>query len=116
MVNLVKSDFFPFVAWGLRLTGNNNLPYLFNAIPDVSKENNSYKTMSDIKRGFGLTNEEVKFIEDNFHVYEYENKDIFENCGKNNKKDVSSNIRKTMSSTKKRPNKSTKNRKNRKQK
>lgn len=116
VVNLVKSGFFPFVAWGLRLTGNNNLPYLFNAIPDVSKENNSYKTMSDIKRGFGLTNEEVKFIEDNFHVYEYENKDIFENCGKNNKKDVSSNIRKTMSSTKKRPNKSTKTRKNRKQK
>lgn len=80
MVNLTKSKFFPFVAWGLRLTGNNNLPYLFNALPDISKEKNEYKTMDDIKRGFGLTNDEIKFIDDNFHSYEYENKDIIENC------------------------------------
>ena len=79
-VNLTKSKFFSFIAWGLRLTGNNNLPYLFNAIPNISKENNQYKTMDDIKRGFGLTNEEVKFIDDNFHTYEYENKDIIEKC------------------------------------
>ena len=30
LVDFVKSDFFPFIAWGLRLTGNNNLPYLFD--------------------------------------------------------------------------------------
>jgi hypothetical protein len=80
VVNLIESDFFPFITWGLRLTGNNNLPYLFESIPDISKENNSYKTMSDIKNGFGLTNDEVKFIEEHFHRYEYENKDIFEPC------------------------------------
>lgn len=80
IVNLTKSKFFSFVAWGLRLTGNNNLPYLFNAIPNISTEKNQYKTMDDIKRGFGLTNEEIKFIEDNFHTYEYENKDIIEKC------------------------------------
>jgi len=82
IVNLISGDLFPFIAWGLRLTGNNNLPYLFNAIPDISKENNSYKSMDEIKRGFGFTNAEIKFIEDHFHRYEYENKDIFENCGK----------------------------------
>ena len=80
IVNLTKSKFFSFIAWGLRLTGNNNLPYLFNAIPNISKENNKFKTMDDIKRGFGLTNEEVKFIDDNFHSYEYENRDIIEKC------------------------------------
>jgi hypothetical protein len=82
IVNLTKSKFFSFVAWGLRLTGNNNLPYLFNAIPDISKDQNQYKTMDDIKRGFGLTNEEFKFIDNNFHTYEYENKDNFEKCSK----------------------------------
>lgn len=85
IVNLIKGDFFPFIAWGLRLTGNNNLPYLFNAVPNISKENNSYNTMSDIKRGFGLTNDEIKFISDNFKSYFFENKDIFENCGKTRK-------------------------------
>lgn len=80
IVNLVQSKFFSFVAWGLRLTGNNNLPYLFNALPDVSKETNKYKTLDDIKHGFGLTNEEIEFIDKNFSIYEYENKDIIEKC------------------------------------
>jgi len=48
IVNLTKSKFFSFVAWGLRLTGNNNLPYLFKAIPNISKDHNPYKTMDDI--------------------------------------------------------------------
>ena len=84
VVNLVENKFFSFVAWGLRLTGNNNLPYLFNAMPDISKEDNSYKTLIDIKRGFGLTNKEIKFIDENFHTYEYVNKDIIEKCNKTN--------------------------------
>jgi hypothetical protein len=83
VVNLMKSDFFPFVAWGLRLTGNNNLPYLFNAIPNVSKESNSYATMNDIKKGFDLTDAEVKFITDNFHKYESKDVDVIEKCVKN---------------------------------
>jgi len=82
IVNLVQSSLFTFIAWGLRLTGNNNLPYLFNAIPDVSKESNTYKTIEDIKRGLGLTNEEISFINENFEVYQYENKDIIEPCKK----------------------------------
>jgi hypothetical protein len=85
IVNFINSDFFPFLAWGLRFTGNNNLPYLFNSVPDISKENNSYKNMDDIKRGLGLTEKEVKFIEEHFHRYEYENKDIIEKCVKSNK-------------------------------
>ena len=86
VVNLVKSKMFSFIAWGLRLTGNNNLPYLFQSVPDISKDNNSYKTMDDIKRGLGLTNEELSFIDEHFHVYEYENKDIVEKCQTTTKK------------------------------
>ncbi len=81
VVNLIDSKFFSFVAWGLRLTGNNNLPYLFNAIPDVSKDkSNNYKTLNDIKKGFNLNNDEIKFIDDHFKLYHYENKDIVESC------------------------------------
>ena len=83
VVNLIKSDFFPFIAWGLRLTGNNNLPYLFNAIPDISKDNNSYSSMNDIKRGFGLNESEIKFVEDNFKVYSYKDVDLIEKCVRN---------------------------------
>ena len=92
---LLKSDFFSFIAWGLRLTGNNNLPYLFNAIPNISKEHNQFKTMEQIKHSFELTNEEVKFIQNNFHAYKYEDKDIFEKCGKNTQKQLSSSKTKT---------------------
>jgi hypothetical protein len=91
-VNLINSKMFSFIAWGLRLTGNNNLPYLFNAIPDISKDtHNSFKTMTDIKKGFGLTDSEIKFIEDNFHTYEYQNKDIFEKCSGTRKKSPTKN-------------------------
>ena len=96
VVNLVKSKFFPFIAWGLRLTGNNNLPYLFNAVPDISKEQNSYSSMADIKRGLQLTNEEVEFIDEHFHAYEYANKDIFENCGKKKTRNKRTTHTKTM--------------------
>lgn len=94
IVNLAESKFFSFVAWGLRLTGNNNLPYLFNAIPDISKEHNSYKTLKDIQLGFGLTNKEIEFIDENFHTYEYENKDMIENCNKSNTRKANKNIKK----------------------
>lgn len=83
LVNLTKTNFFTFVAWALRLTGNNNLPYLFNAIPDISKESNSYGSMSEIKKGFGLTEAEIKFINSNFHVYEYKDVDLIEKCVRN---------------------------------
>jgi hypothetical protein len=83
LVNLLESDVFSFIAWGLRLTGNNNLPYLFDAVPNVGKESNKYSTMTEIKKGLGLTAEEVKFIEDHFHKYEYKDVDIFEKCVRN---------------------------------
>lgn len=83
LVHLLSSAFFSFIAWGLRLTGNNNLPYLFDAIPNVSKEANPYETMADIKRGFQLTAEEVKFIESHFSAYEYKDTDIIEKCVRN---------------------------------
>ena len=86
IVNLLQSPFFSFVAWGLRLTGNNNLPYLFNAIPDIRSESNPYKTMADIKKGFHLTASEVTFINDHFHKYEYNNVDIVEKCNTKKKK------------------------------
>ena len=80
LVNLLQSDFFAFLAWGLRLTGNNNLPYLFDAVPNIRKEKNSYKTMKDIATGFHLTAAEVKWITDHFHKYTYEDVDIIEPC------------------------------------
>lgn len=88
IVNIVKSKFFSFVVWGLRLTGNNNLPYLFSAIPDISKEMNMYDSLDKIKSGFNLTNNEIKFIDDNFHSYEYKDIDIIENCAKKTRKNV----------------------------
>ncbi len=100
VVNLVTSNFFSFVAWGLRLTGNNNLPYLFNAVPDISKETNSYKTMSDIKKGFNLTDKEIQFINDNFHEYEYKDVDIIEKCTKTRKTSPSNKKSKTQKAKK----------------
>ena len=83
LVNLLQSDFFAFIAWGLRLTGNNNLPYLFDYVPNVASEKNTYQTMEDIRKGFHLTAEEVTFIRTHFHKYEYENVDIIEKCVRN---------------------------------
>lgn len=82
VVQLLTGDFFSFIAWGLRLTGNNNLPYLFDYVPDVSKEKNGYKTMDQIKQGFQLTAAEVAFITKYFHRHEYTNTDLIEPCKK----------------------------------
>jgi hypothetical protein len=71
---------------GLRLTGNNNLPYLFDALPDIRKEKNSYKTMKDIATGFHLTEKEVAWIQDHFHEYEYTNVDLIEPCVRSTRK------------------------------
>ena len=61
---MVMPNIAAFIAWGLRLTGNNNLPYIFNAIPDISKENNSYSTLLDIKKE--LLNTEKSILEIDF--------------------------------------------------
>jgi hypothetical protein len=80
LVQLLQSALFSFIAWGLRLTGNNNLPYLFDYVPDVGKEKHAYATMKDIQTGFHLTAAEVKFITEYFHYYEYNDVDIIEKC------------------------------------
>ena len=90
IVNLLKSDFFAFIAWGLRLTGNNNLPYLFTSVPDISKEKNEYNTMKHIQKGFNLTANEMAFIQQHFHAYTYDNKDIYDNLCKGKTKKISS--------------------------
>ena len=83
VVNFMESDIFSFIAWGLRLTGNNNLPYMFDAVPNLAKESNTYSSMKDIKKGLSLTSDEVDFIEKNFHRYEYKDVDIIEKCVRN---------------------------------
>ena len=80
IVNLIMSDFFTFIAWGLRLTGNNNLPYLFEYVPNISKEKNPYKTLDQIKEGLHLTSAEISFIKEYFHRYIYKDIDIIEKC------------------------------------
>lgn len=81
IVALLQSVLFSFIAWGLRLTGNNNLPYMFDAIPDVGKDNgHSYKTLDDIQNALGLTKKEIAFITDHFHIYEYKDVDLIEPC------------------------------------
>jgi hypothetical protein len=86
LVNFLQSDFFSFVAWGLRLTGNNNLPYLFDYVPQLGKEKNPYRTMEDIRRGLGLTAAEVAFVTSNFHRYTYADVDLIEPCVRSTRK------------------------------
>jgi hypothetical protein len=77
LVQLMMSDFFPFIAWGLRLTGNNNLPYLFDYMPQVT---GSLKTLEQIQSAFGLTQSEIQFVREHFAAYSYQDKDILEPC------------------------------------
>jgi len=86
LVHLLESDFFSFIAWGLRLTGNNNLPYLFDYVPQVGSDKNEYRTMEDIRRGLGLTAEEIAFVKKHFHHYTYQDVDLIEKCVKGTQK------------------------------
>jgi hypothetical protein len=85
IVNFLQSDFFSFLAWGLRLTGNNNLPYLFDYVPQLTGKN-TYRTMADIQRGLGLTTEEVAFVQEHFHRYSYTDADLIEPCVRRTRK------------------------------
>jgi hypothetical protein len=42
--------------------------------------------MEDIRRGLGLTAEEVSFVEKNFHHYTYEDVDLIEPCVRSTRK------------------------------
>lgn len=84
LVDLLQSDMFSFIAWGLRLTGNNNLPYLFDAVPALTAgDKHSYGTMKGIQTALHLTKEEVDFITEHFHKYTYQDEDLVEKCVKN---------------------------------
>jgi len=79
----MKSAFFNFLVWGLRITGNNNLPYLFSMVPDVRSGAGSFTKPEDFVGFFGLTLAEKKFVfdSDEFKDPVAGEKDILENCG-----------------------------------
>ncbi len=68
VVSLLQSSLFPFIVWGLRLTGNNNLPYLFDAVPRVRSK--------DFWRELGVTGAEKKWIEERFPVPAFQDVDV----------------------------------------
>jgi hypothetical protein len=87
LVNLLQSDMFAFLAWGLRLTGNNNLPYLFDAVPNIpANDKHHYDSMKGIQAAFRLTHQEVQFITEHFHAYTYQDVDLIEACTTTKKK------------------------------
>lgn len=69
LVKFATSPLFTFVCWGLRLTGNNNLPYLFSAIPNGVDS-------------IPLTAAERLFIEEKFQPPTFEDADILMDCKK----------------------------------
>ena len=85
----MKSAFFNFIVWGLRITGNNNLPYLFSMVPDIRSSSNSFENPDDFVQFFGLTVSEKKFVFDSGEFKDpiADEKDILENCsGKKTRK------------------------------
>ena len=74
-VKFFKSPYFQFVAWGLRITGNNNLPYLLDTIPKFSTS-----PVSSFKTFFGLTEKEDRFIHSEFQIPTTKDKDILQSC------------------------------------
>lgn len=65
LVKFCESSFFQFIAWALRITGNNNLPYIFLDIPKSFGKN------------LGLTENEKKLI-DSFELPQFEDKDLLQ--------------------------------------
>ncbi len=80
LVQFMLSDFFSFMAWGLRLTGNNTLPYMFKYVPAIKGGVGPLKSVRNIGEWLGLTEAEMKFISDNFSKYTYEDADLIEPC------------------------------------
>jgi hypothetical protein len=74
-VRFLESPLFVFVAWGLRITGNNNLPYILDAVPNLSSA-----SIKDLYHKLHLTALEIKWMTDKFPRYVYKDKDIMEDC------------------------------------
>lgn len=67
-VTFIQDPLFVFISWGLRLTGNNNLPYLLDAVPLTSLQN------------LHLTVKERDWINKHFSVPTYTDADILIPC------------------------------------
>lgn len=76
VVTLLTSPLFQCIAWGLRLTGNNNLPYLLDAVPNLS----GHQSLDAIYSALHLTAKEKAFLEENFPVPAFTQKDKVEPC------------------------------------
>jgi hypothetical protein len=85
LANFLKSDLFCFIVWGLRITGNNNLPYLFDMVPDVRKTDFTFVKDEDFKKFIGLTEKEIKFIREEFAAPFSVDKDLLESCSQKRK-------------------------------
>jgi hypothetical protein len=72
LVAFAGTPLFFFLVWALRLTGNNNLPYLFDDIP------------ADFGRGLRLTAEERALV-DSFRVPTYMDVDLRATCSQTRK-------------------------------
>ena len=68
LVAFTKTPLFYFLVWALRLTGNNNLPYIFDDVP------------ADYGKGLHLTKAELALI-DTFSVPTHSDVDISAICG-----------------------------------
>jgi hypothetical protein len=67
LYRFMKSPIFQVIVWGLRITGNNNLPYLFQDVP------------SGFGKGIEWTVKERAVLE-RFRVPEFEDRDIMGTC------------------------------------
>jgi hypothetical protein len=68
VVRLLQSSLFQCIVWGLRLTGNNNLPYLFDAVPAVRSK--------DFWSELGVTAGERKWIEERFPLPAFQDVEV----------------------------------------
>ncbi len=78
VVELLQSPLFQLIAWGLRFTGNNNMPYLLNYVPAVNSSVGSLKTRAEIQRWLCLTSDEVAFISAEFPALNSADVDLIE--------------------------------------
>lgn len=78
LVRFAKSAYFNCVAWGLRLTGNNTLPYMFDFVPNFGPK------LSVAEFETSLTAGEREFVKKNFMTPVFADKDLIEPCGTRN--------------------------------
>lgn len=76
VVHLLRSPLFVCIAWGLRLTGNNNLPYLFDAVPALP----SGTSEKEMARVLGLSASQMEWVAEHFSSYSFEDTDVLEPC------------------------------------